>query len=60
MLTLVDGKGRKLVGWIRRESAGSRNLWLPLPRNARHPGSDKLRITAAGSPVAKILRAIMH
>lgn len=54
-VTLLDAKGHRLAGWSRRVKAGKNTLKLVLPGKAKHRGSDRLKIVAAGSKTAKIL-----
>jgi chitodextrinase len=48
VLTLFDGRGRKLAEWVKRAEAGTHRLALVLPPKARKAGRDRLRITATG------------
>ena len=48
VLALLDRRGHKLAGWVKREEAGTHRLALVLPPKARKPGRDRLRIRATG------------
>jgi hypothetical protein len=58
VLTLLDARGRKLAGWVRRTESGTHRLSLVLPARARKPGRDRLRISAAGA--TKTLRVTVR
>lgn len=60
VLTLVGSHGRTLATWRRTARVGRLTLSLPLPRSARSPGHDTLRVAAAGGrpvTVSVLLRA---
>ncbi|HEY2219597.1 MAG TPA: hypothetical protein VGH35_09660 [Gaiellaceae bacterium] len=48
VLVLLDSRGSRLAGWVKRAEAGTHRLTLLLPASARKPAHDRLRITAGG------------
>ena len=54
-LILVDSKGHKLTQWSFHAKKGANALAFRLPKGARKPGHDQLRITETGSSKPKTL-----